>query len=108
MSSLTSTSPLPPLLSLGPASRLRLETAFFGAVDDIFLTDKIFCRLSPLLFNASSTGSCKRNLAMFSEQSSMWAVGLCNGCLGQWAEVRRENSNMLKLFCMTLYMEVQN
>ena len=25
------------------------------------------------------------------------------GCLGQWAEVRRENSNVQELFCMTLY-----
>ena len=37
---------------------------------------------------------CAKNLAKFSEGASVWADGLCIGCLGQWAEVKRENSNM--------------
>ena len=40
---------------------------------------------------------------MFGEQSSVRADGLCIGCLGQWAEGGRENSNMQEFFRTTLY-----
>ena len=37
---------------------------------------------------------CKKVPAKFGEESSVKADGLCIGCLSQWAEVGRENSNM--------------
>ena len=49
------------------------------------------------------TGLCKKVPAKFGEESSVKADGLCIGCLSQWAEVGRENSNMQEFFCMTLY-----
>ena len=51
------------------------------------------------------TGSCEKVPAKFGEESSVKADGLCIGCLGQWAEVRRENSNMQEFFCTSLYIE---
>ena len=50
------------------------------------------------------TESSEKVPAKFGEGSSVWADGLCIGCLGQWAEVRRENSNMQEFFCTTLYI----
>ena len=50
------------------------------------------------------TGLCKKVPAKFGEESSVQADGLCIGCLGLWAEVRRENSNMQKFFRTILYM----
>ena len=50
------------------------------------------------------TGLCEKVPAKFGEESSVKADGLCIGCLSQWAEVGRENSNMPEFFCMTLYM----
>ena len=35
---------------------------------------------------------CAKVPATFSEDRSLWADGLCIGCLGQWAAERRENS----------------
>ena len=50
------------------------------------------------------TGSCKKNLAKFGEVSSVWADGLYNGRLGQWAEVRRGNLTTMNFFCTNMYM----
>ena len=51
-----------------------------------------------------NTGSCKKNPAKFGDTSSVRADGLCIGCLGQWAERGREDSNMQEFFCTTLYL----
>ena len=40
----------------------------------------------------------KKVLTKFSDKISIRADGLYDGCLGQWAEVRRENSINKKLF----------
>ena len=40
--------------------------------------------------------------AKFSDTCSIRADGQCIGCLGQWAERGRENSNMQEFFCTTL------
>ena len=48
------------------------------------------------------TGLCEKVPSKFSEESSVKADGLCIGCLSQWAEVGRENSNMQEFFCTTL------
>ena len=40
----------------------------------------------------------KKNHAKFSEESSVLADGLCIDCLGQWADVTRENSNNARIF----------
>ena len=50
------------------------------------------------------TGLCEKVPAKFGEESSVKADGLCIGCLSQWAEVGRENSNMQEFFCTTLYI----
>ena len=47
----------------------------------------------------------QKNLAKFSDTCSVRAEGLCIGCIGQWAERGRENSNMQEFFRMTLYVE---
>ena len=44
----------------------------------------------------------KKVPAKFSGECSVWTDGPCIGSLDQWAEVRRENSNIQELFCMTL------
>ena len=44
------------------------------------------------------TGSSKKNPAKFSDTGSVRADGLFIGCLGQWAERGRENSNMQEFF----------
>ena len=54
-----------------------------------------------------TTGSCEKVPAKFGEESSVKADGLCIGCLSQWAEVGRENSNMQEFFCTTLYIPNQ-
>ena len=41
-----------------------------------------------------STGACEKVSAKFGEESSVWADGLCIGCLSQWSAARRKNSNM--------------
>ena len=48
-----------------------------------------------------STGFCEKVPAKFGEESSVKAGWLCIGCLGQLAEVRRENSQ--EFVCSTLY-----
>ena len=53
---------------------------------------------SLVLMFGKYTGLGKENLAKLSEESSIWADELCIGYLGQWATVRRENSNMLGSF----------
>ena len=45
----------------------------------------------------------QKNLAKFSDTCSVRADWLCIGCLVQWAERGREDSNMHEFFCMTLY-----
>ena len=50
----------------------------------------------------SNTGSSKIIPAKFSDTCSIRADGLCIGCLGQWAERGRENSNLQEIFCTTL------
>ena len=49
------------------------------------------------------TGSSKKIPAKFSDTCSVRADGLCIGCLGQWAERWRDNSNMQEFFRTTLY-----
>ena len=39
-------------------------------------------------------GRVKKIPVKFSKESSVGAAGLWNGCLGQWAAIRRENSYM--------------
>jgi len=51
----------------------------------------------------STTGSSKKIPAKFGDTCSVRADGLCIGCLGQWAERGRQNSNMQEFFCTTLY-----
>ena len=51
------------------------------------------------------TGSSEKNLAKFSDTCSVWADGLCIGCLCYWAERGRENSNLNEFFCTTLYIK---
>ena len=46
-------------------------------------------------------GGAKLVPAYFSKESSVWADGLCIGCLGQWAAVRWENANMQEFICTT-------
>ena len=46
----------------------------------------------------------QKNPAKFGDTCSVRADGLCIGCLGQWAETGRDNSNMQEFFCTTLYM----
>ena len=48
-----------------------------------------------------------KNPAKFSDTYSFTADGLCIGCLGQWAETGRENSNMQESFCTTLYNRME-
>ena len=50
-----------------------------------------------------NTGSSKKIPAKFGDTCSVRADGLCNGCLGQWAERGREYSNMQEFFSTTLY-----
>ena len=50
------------------------------------------------------TGLCEKVPAKFGKESSVNADGLCIGCLRQWAEEGRENSNMQEFFCTTLYI----
>ena len=50
------------------------------------------------------TGLSKKNPAKFGDACSVRVDGLSIGCLGQWAERGRENSNMHEFFCKTLYM----
>ena len=50
-----------------------------------------------------STGPSKRNLVKFSEEGSVWANSICIGCLSEWAEAERENSNVLEFFCSTMF-----
>ena len=52
----------------------------------------------------SIQGQAKKHLPKFSDTCSVRADGLCTGCLGQWAERGRENSNMQEFFCTTLYI----
>ena len=52
---------------------------------------------------AKCTGSSKKNPAKFGDTCSVRADGLCIGCLGQYAERGRENSNMQEFFRTTLY-----
>ena len=52
------------------------------------------------------TGLCEKIPAKIGQESSVKADGLCIGCLSQWAEVGRENSNMQEFFCTTLYIKV--
>ena len=49
------------------------------------------------------TGLYEKVHVKFGEESSVKVDGLCIGCISQWAEVERENSNMLEFFCTTLY-----
>ena len=49
-----------------------------------------------------NTGSSKKIPAKFGDTCSVRADGLCNGCLGQWAERGREYSNMQEFFRTTL------
>ena len=49
------------------------------------------------------TGSSKKNPAKFGDTCSVRADGLCIGCLVQWAERGRENTNMQEFFHTTLY-----
>ena len=44
--------------------------------------------------------------AKFGDTCSVRADGLCIGCLGQWAERGRENSNMQEFFRTTLYATI--
>ena len=53
------------------------------------------------------TGSSKKNPAKFGDTRSVRADGLCIGCLDQWAERGRENSNMQEYFCTTLYYKAE-
>merc|ERR1712117_597546 len=46
----------------------------------------------------------KKNPAKFGDTCSVRADGLCIGCLGQWAERGRENSNMQEFFRTPLYL----
>ena len=50
------------------------------------------------------TGSCEKVPAKFGVESSVKADGLCIGCLGQWAERGREDSNMQEFFRTTQYI----
>ena len=58
--------------------------------------------LPGLLTWTTYTGSSKKNPAKFGDSCSVRADGLCIGCLGQWAERGREDSNMQEFFCTTL------
>ena len=51
------------------------------------------------------TGLCEKVPPKFGEESSVKAQRLCIGCLSQWAEVGRENSNMQEFFSTTLYYQ---
>ena len=51
-----------------------------------------------------STGLSKKIPAKFGDTCSVRADWLCIGCLGQWAERGREDSNMHEFFCTTLYV----
>ena len=55
--------------------------------------------MTPILM---TTGSSKKNPAKFGDTCSVRADGLCIGCLGQWAERGRGNSNMQEFFRTTL------
>ena len=46
------------------------------------------------------TGLSKKIPAKFSDSCSVRADGLCIGCLGQWAERGREDSNMQEFFLL--------
>ena len=50
----------------------------------------------------SCTGLSKKIPAKFGDTCSVRADGPCICCLGQWAEIGRENSNMQEYFCTTL------
>ena len=64
------------------------------------------CSLVGLLKDvATSTGSSKKIPAKFSDTCSVRAAGLCIGCLHQWAERWRDNSNMQEFFRTTLYRD---
>ena len=69
------------------------------------VSDRLFRKLCfPKLMELTDlTGSSKKNPAKFSDTCSVRADGLCIGCLGQWAERGRENSNMQEFFRTTLY-----
>ena len=50
------------------------------------------------------TGLSKKIPAKFGDTCSVRADWLCIGCLGQWAERGRDNSNTQEFFCTTLYV----
>ena len=54
------------------------------------------------LGDADVQGRAKKIPAKFSDTCSARADGLCIGCLGQWAERWRDNSNMQEFFRTTL------
>ena len=63
------------------------------------------CQIPVQVNKTEFTGLCEKVPAKFGEESSVKADGLCIGCLSQWAEVGRENSNMQEFFCTTLYWD---
>ena len=64
-------------------------------------------RSSPSLYTDTLYRVMEKKVpSQFSFASSVRADGLCIGCPSQWAEVRRENSNMQEFFCMTLYTAI--
>ena len=53
-------------------------------------------------------GCAKKVPAKFGEESSVKGDGLYIGCLSQWAEVGRENSNMQELFARPCIHKITN
>ena len=71
------------------------------------LADKASNMADRVTGDNSAAGSCEKVHAKLGEERFAWADGLCIGCVGLWAAVRRDNLNMQEFLCSTLHVQYQ-